>query len=115
MAGSRIYIILRMVGGMKQFGTVLFNSMEKMEAIKFSKLAPSWRVVSAGLNLKGKCNQVSCEANNQIVWIPKGFGKFFINKEIQISLCPKCKKKAAEITNFGYYNCKIQVEGKVEG
>ena len=40
---------------MKQFGTVLFNSMEKMESIKFYKLAPEWRIVTAGLNLKGKC------------------------------------------------------------
>lgn len=38
-----------------------------------------------------------------------------MNKETQISECPKCHKIATDINNFGYYNCKIKIEGMIEG
>ena len=109
-----IFALMRVTGGMKAFGTVLFNSMEKQVSVKFNALAPSWRIVTPGLNLKGKCKNLQCDAKNEVIWIQKGFGTFFINKEAQMSKCPKCDKKAEDITNFGYYNCKIKVEGKVK-
>lgn len=57
-------LIYRLSGGMKAFGTVLFNSMEKQVSIKFNSFAPMWRVVTPGLNLKGKCKNHNCQAKN---------------------------------------------------
>lgn len=40
---------------------------------------------------------------------------FFMNKEVKESVCPICKQIASDIINFGYYHCKIKVEGKMVG
>lgn len=37
-----------------------------------------------------------------------------MNKEVKESVCPICKNIATNITNFGYYHCKIKVEGKIQ-
>ena len=35
--------------------------------------APDWRTLSHGLNIEGRCQNHSCKAHNQNVWVAKGF------------------------------------------
>lgn len=88
-----------------------FNQLQEKEEKDFYKKAPPYRIVDRGLNLKGKCVNKECIANQQVVWIQKGMGTFDIGEQAYISICPICKKTAENVNNLGFWDCIYSVQG----
>lgn len=105
---STLHIILRSRGGGSMFN---FSDMESYKKLGFSKDAPKWRVVFSGLNLEGICNNTSCDAFGKKVWMHFGFGKFKVEKLVDIGKCPICHQLASKISSGGFVNCRYSYEG----
>ncbi len=107
-----IDFVLRLRGG---GGISLpFVDMASEVKIGFNDIAPVWRTVRPGLNLKGICNNSTCTASGQVIYIPKDFGTFNILKESRISTCPACNTSEININNFGVYKCGFSVNGALK-
>eukprot|EP00800_Vazella_pourtalesii_P023308 TRINITY_DN9377_c0_g1_i3.p1 TRINITY_DN9377_c0_g1~~TRINITY_DN9377_c0_g1_i3.p1 ORF type:complete len:297 (+),score=30.84 TRINITY_DN9377_c0_g1_i3:58-948(+) len=89
---------------------------------------PIWAYIEKGLNFRGTCRNSKCPANNQIVYVKKGFcparngstkGCCNLNEEISEISCPspKCLKPLTEENIHGIYiyKCSLRVRGKVVG
>ena len=90
-----------------------YNSLANPEQRQFQP-APQWRRATRGLNLMGRCMQVSCKAYKDSVCIPKGMGNMFqIGKEAYISVCPVATDghKAVDVRNMVFRDCKYEIEG----
>ena len=105
-------MVLRLRGG---FPAIKFNSMNEPIIIKFGTDAPKWRMINIGLNLEGVCKNKNFEAYRQKVWIPKGFGKFNITKEVYDSKCPICPKVCEDVENMGLYMARCISKGRIKG
>ena len=57
----------------------------------YGKDAPKWNVITTGLNVRGKCENSSCEAYNKRVDCQIGLGIFDIQKDYNKIKCPMCK------------------------
>ena len=85
----------------------------------FSTTAPDWRNVSPGLNINGRCHNYSCKANNENVWISKGFcedsgGSCNLNAEVNNLKCPICSQKiySHTVSGLGIYQCRMRIYSK---
>lgn len=92
--------------------TLPFASMESEEKVRLVPATCNWRIVKPGLNLKGNCENRSCKAYNQTVWIPKEFGTFNMNKICVESECPACKEIARRVESCAIYGCIYSFEGR---
>jgi hypothetical protein len=54
-----------------------------------------YRLIIEGLNLEGTCEDPDCPAYHKRMWIPKGFGKFSLNREVAESVCRLCGEEAS--------------------
>lgn len=88
-----------------------FADMESSEVVGFSDKAPSWRVVTNGLNLEGSCQTEGCAAKGERVWIQCGIGKFNMAEEIYKASCPECHKQAKEVDTCGFTQCYYSYDG----
>ena len=111
--GSVLDLILRLRGG--GCSSLDFNSFEKPIQVGLTDKGPSWRTISTGMNLEGRCNSSMCEAYNQKVYCQKGFGIFNINKESVTSKCPMCGRTAVDCNNVVFWRCMYTIEGKIKG
>lgn len=111
---SMLYLVLLLEGG-SGCASVNFNSFEKPVKLNFSKSGAEWNRIGAGMNLWGKCNNYNCKAYDKIVYCPKGFGFFNINKESVISTCPICKTIVSECNNIIFWRCKYTINGQIKG
>ena len=78
--------------------------------------APDWRKVSRGLNIEGRCQNYSCKAHNEDVWIAKGFfqdsgGRCTLNAQVNNLKCPICSQKidSNTVCGLGINQCKIRI------
>lgn len=106
---STLHLVIKMRGGAgPEFD---FNRLEERVETDFDQDAPRYRVVTRGLNLKGRCTTVGCEARNQVIWIQKGMGQFRIGEERFNSQCPSCNQIADQVENLGFWDCIYGIEG----
>jgi len=109
-AGSTLCEI---IDGQKETNKICFsfNALVDPEFMNFAKTGPDYLTVDRGLNLRGKCKNSACEANNKVVWIQKKMGTFDIGMEVYTSECPSCHKVAEEVDNLGFWDCQYSIEG----
>jgi hypothetical protein len=98
-----------------------FNNFEMPVLLNFSKNAPKWRYIVAGLNFLGKCQTKGCPAEkDNPVCIQKGFfdeqgfNEFHLSEHRFKCLCPKCGNKVVEVTNCIFFDCIYSIEGMKE-
>ena len=89
-------------GGLK----IVDISKNKVKYLGFSESAPKYRYVINGLNIKSICKNPSCEANNKVIFIQKGFvDKWDLIQNLNDIKCPICGKRVVP-KNFGFTRCK---------
>ena len=77
----------------------------------FSDKAPSYRIVSKGINIYGKCNGKDCIARKKIVIIPlKNIIEFDLIGEKEKLICPKCESFIIPKT-VGFHLCEYRISG----
>ena len=84
------------------------NKVEKT----FAKKAEKWRLIGKGLNLEGICENSKCRAYKKKVWVPKGFGVFYIQEEVCESVCPICGEEVEQVEQCGFFYCKYRIQGR---
>ena len=125
---SCIMVIVRLVGGGGGLGSGFSPlrfadlSEDNFKEEKLADSAPDWRFIGRGINFKGTCRNISCQAKNEIVCIKRGFydstgGTCMLNYEITQLECPMCKQTLDkdEIHGVGVYKAKLQVKYKAIG
>jgi len=105
-------LVLRLRGGMQ---TIIFNSLNEPIITNLGSTGPKWWRIDKGLNLLGICQNKSCEAFRQQVYIIKGFGTFNMNKEVNCSKCPICHEIAEEVVNMVLYLANCSSKGMIQG
>jgi hypothetical protein len=92
---------------------IKFNALEEndIKHVEIAKEGPKHRTIIPGLNLRGICDNKTCKALNQVVWIQKGMGTFDIPVEVYTSNCPSCNQTANKIDNLGFFNCLYSISG----
>ena len=106
---STLHLTLRLRGGGGGFADV---GRAIMQTGKFSKDAPSWRVVGTGINIHGICRNIYCDAHNREVISAKGIQTWNIE---DTCLCPECLEPIEKRT-CGFYKCQWKVDGmKMDG
>ena len=78
----------------------------------FSAKAPSYRIVTKGINIYGICKGKNCIAyKKEVVVRQRGIQKFDLIKEKDNLECPKCGGVIIPKT-LGFHLCKYKVSGK---
>ena len=72
---------------------VTFSNFQDSKIKKFSDKAPKWRKLVQGMNLEAICSNSKCKAYKRKVWVPCGFGSFYMAETISEAVCPICHKK----------------------
>lgn len=112
---STLYLVPILVGGgLCDFACPIeFNSLDKNNKKEGnpSKIAPSWRYYSSGINFEGKCMKRTCEAYQRMVFTQEKFGNFIIHSKIQELKCPLCNTKIVDVNNVLFNYCKWKVYG----
>ena len=83
----------------------------KTKEIPFSKKAPSYRLVSKGINIFGICKCKKCDAYEEEVIVPIEKKKIDLIKERNKLFCPECGSLIDPQT-VGFYLCKYRIYGK---
>lgn len=112
---STINLVLRMVGGGPK--PIDFSDLKSQVEVNFSSTAPDWRSIAPGLNLEAVCQNLGCASNkaqDNVVYIKKGFGDFNLNKECKVSVCPSCEQPVQDIKNLALYSCVFHIQGLIE-
>ena len=95
-----------------------FTDLSKQihEEIYFSKDAPSYRIVTKGINIFGKCNSKICPAGKKIVVVPlENIRTFDLIEEREKLVCPECEGFIYAQT-VGFHLCEYKISGrKLEG
>jgi hypothetical protein len=87
-------------------------SKQIIEEIYFSSQAPSYRKVSKGINICGKCKCRKCPAFKKEVVVPKANVKEFnLIKERYNIECPECGSIIASET-LCFYLCEYKIKGR---
>ena len=73
-------------------------------------------IISAGLNLKGKCFFSGCNAKNyrsNKTWVHLGFGDFKISYARYNKICRGCNNKLSpdSLTSIGIMKAKLTING----
>ena len=86
-------------------------SKKKTEEQYFSDKAPSYRLISQGINIYGICKFKKCIAYEKEVICPlKNIKRFDLIKEKDDLLCPKCEAIISPKT-IGFYRCEYRIKG----
>ena len=117
----KTYDVIGGGGFCNSFTKLKFTDVSKNEVkqMKLIKNGPSWRYVSAGLNIFGNCENKKCIAYNQeVVYRTNYFNEvpvdgyvFNMNQEQQNIRCPICYK-IIEPKTCGFWKCEYQFIGK---
>ena len=93
-------------------------SKGKIRNLKFSKTAPKWRKVRAGLNIFGFCPNKDCiTKKSEVVYIPiemdikDNYFKYNIFENIKNMKCPICQR-VIKAKTIGFYECEYQIIGE---
>ncbi len=108
-----LHVVLRLTGGGPD--AFSFSHMENEQRFALGAEGPSWWTIAPGLNLRGTCTNIDCEAFKEAVWIQKGMNVFHMDKESIMSTCPSCHQIASDINNAGFYRCLFSIQGTKEG
>lgn len=113
MPWSTIHLVLSLRGGGLQ--PLIFSDLKNATHLSLSSdpAIPAWKVIAPGLNLKGMCWNVNCNAYGEEIWIRKRLGTFNLNKECRAACCPSCESIAKNIQSVGFYRCFYSVEGEI--
>ena len=79
---------------------------QKLKKVKlgYSKSIPEWRTIEEGLNIIGKCLNEDCDAFENEVICPVGFGIFDLMEDEDIVECPICFENFEPVT-CGFWKC----------
>lgn len=99
---STLQLMNRLRGGGGGPPAFTFNSLREEITLKFSKDAPSYRYIQAGINLEATCEDRWCAAYKKNVWIMWGFKPCEIGQDI--FECPACSTICKPF-NVGFHNC----------
>ena len=77
----------------------------------YDENAPDWRIITSGLNVKGKCQNSNCRAYGERVDCQIGFGTFDLVGDCDQVRCPMCNKEIEPITCI-FDKCQYKIEGK---
>ncbi|ETM43316.1 hypothetical protein L914_11180 [Phytophthora nicotianae] len=106
---SQVHLVRLMRGGgarSRTFADVSNDSL--LTELDFADDGPEWLTVYEGLNIEGRCKNVSCEAYQETIVHPKRFEPFnLMQDDIQ---CPMCFTNVKPRT-CGFYNCAWKFEG----
>ena len=97
------------------FYPISFTDVRKQvhEEHYFSNTAPSYRIVTQGINIYGICRGKKCKAYKKEVIVPqRGRKKFDLIKEKKDLECPECGG-IIEPKTLGFHLCKYKISGKV--
>lgn len=104
--------------GQESFGnTIMFvvPEPENTKLVAFAEEGPSWRIVTKGLNLEGKCATTSCNAFNEKVVVKLGMGTFEVVEQNAEATCPQCNGNFKEdITNCYFWDCIYEFKGVLD-
>jgi hypothetical protein len=77
-----------------------------LQRVEWSKKAPKWRCAAPGLCLEGACKNIDCDANNNRVIMPIGYGRFdlMVDTNEHTTKCPMCSKYM-EPKSCSFNNC----------
>lgn len=89
-----------------------FNSFNHRVVLEFGKNLPKWRVVGPGISFISKCNDSSCAAYGDTVYVTKGMGDFDVARLSARIDCPECGHRARRSDNLGYYDCSVTFDGQ---
>ena len=105
-----------LAGGAFLFGTDNKDGSNEEILVKgnYGKDAPKWNVITTGLNVRGKCENSSCEAYNKRVDCQIGLGIFDIQKDYNKIKCPMCKNGIHPLACY-FCKCQYKIEGKKYG
>ena len=122
---ATIMLATKLPGGIGNFISLNFANLtsgDKFLPIDFAATAPNWRQVDEGVNFEGSCSNVSCVANDQDVYVQRGFydssrGVCRLSLELDQLLCPMCGVKIDKdnIHGVGIYRCRLHVQAKIVG
>lgn len=115
-SGSYVHVAWMMVGGGGPIQN--FVDMENNSSLKTQKIGtatrdtPVWKIVGNGLNIRGVCRNVKCEAHGRNAWCQKGYTVF--NILLEHVECPSCRKRVSA-TTCGFLGCEWMFEGRKRG
>ena len=118
---STLQMVQRLTGG-GDIAAVTFTDVTaegKFEVRRFGR-GPKRKTLGQGLNFRGTCRNVSCEACDKIVYVRKGFypaTNGFCNlgrrmAEMNCPICNKCLGKR-DICGISIHKCTLRIEGRV--
>ncbi|CAF4913517.1 unnamed protein product [Rotaria socialis] len=88
------------------------SESEGLKRVEWSTTGKKWRQVQHGMCLEGKCIKSKCEAHDQMVIIPIGYGTFDVLRDSDTnSKCPMCKEYVEPII-CSFNNCWWKYKGK---
>ncbi len=100
----------------KGLGLLQFAQLERPILQDFDPAAPIWFRVAAGLNLKGTCRTLGCDAFGQEVWGQVGFEPVHnVNKWVCQAPCSGCTKFLENVSTCAFFQCSYDIKGKVQG
>ena len=86
-------------------------SKKVLEEHYFSDKAPSYRIVTQGINIYGICKGKNCKAYKKEVVVPlKNIKKFDLIKEKDDLECPECGGMVIPKT-LGFHRCEYKITG----
>ena len=88
-----------------------FNLIKNIKKVGWKQAAPWYREVSDGLSWFCYCRNVKCEIANELFIVHKGFGHFYLHKDVKAIKCPVCEKRLFEIRNIGFVWSQWQYKG----
>ncbi len=88
-----------------------FNIIKNVKKVTWKNSAPWYREVSDGLSWFCYCRNVKCEIANELFIIHKGFGHFYLHRDMKVIKCPVCQKSLFEVRNIGFVWCQWQYKG----
>ncbi|CAF1493777.1 unnamed protein product [Rotaria sordida] len=87
---------------------------EESKRVAWSTTGQKWRQARSGKCLEGKCTKSGCEAYDQKVIIPIGYGLFDLLRDSDAaSKCPMCEEYVEPITAL-FNDCWWKYKGKTK-
>ena len=98
------------------------SSEDNFKDVHLTAGGPKWLTLAPGVNFEGTCRNGSCQRENSIVVIQRGFydstgGTCMLNYEIAQLECPVCEQTLDknDVNGVGVFKGKLQVKSKTRG
>jgi len=88
-----------------------FNIIKNVKKVGWKDSAPWYREVSDGLSWLCYCRNAKCDIANELFIVHRGFGHFYLHRDMKVIKCPVCMKGLFEVRNIGFVSCQWQYKG----